>query len=98
MARNRPPTLIRSMSALGQKRKPSQAKIYLCPLLSESDQITDLAVLPCALTHSESWSRFRLWWLAWAAVERQDRQRASLSHGGLISAGRLRSSEITYRG
>jgi hypothetical protein len=51
-------------------------------LLSDSDQITDLAVLPCTLTHSESWSRFRVWWLAWAAVERQDRQRASLSHGG----------------
>jgi hypothetical protein len=43
---------------------------------------TDLAALPYTLTHSESWSRFRVWWLAWAAVERQDRQRASLSHGG----------------
>jgi len=56
--------------------------VHRCPLLSESDQITDLAVLPCTLTHSESWSRFRLWWLAWAAVERQDCQRAFLSHGG----------------
>jgi len=62
--------------------KPSRAKIHQCPLLSDRDQITDLAALPCKLTHSESWRRFRLWWLAWAAVERQDRQRASLSHGG----------------
>src|ERR1035437_6683991 len=58
-----------------------RAKIQLCPLLSESDQITDLAALPCTLTHSESRSRFRVWWLACADVERQDRQRASLSHG-----------------
>ena len=44
----------------------------------ESDQITDPAALPYTLTHSESWSRFRVWWLAWAAVDRQDRQWASL--------------------
>jgi hypothetical protein len=62
--------------------QPSRAKIHRCRLLPESDQITDLAALPYTLTHSESWSRFRVWWLAWAAVERQDRQRASLSHGG----------------
>src|ERR1019366_7454928 len=61
--------------------KPSPAKIQRCPLLSESDQITDLAALHFTLTHSESWSRFRVWWLACAAVERQDLQRASLSHG-----------------
>jgi hypothetical protein len=39
-----------------------------------------------------------VWWLAWAAVERQDRQRASPSHGRANYAGRRRSSEITHRG
>src|ERR1035437_2343603 len=75
---------VRFLRATRQKRTNRHGQIrHLCPLLPESDQITDLAVLPCTLTHSESWSRFRVWWLAWAAVERQDRQRASPSHGGV---------------
>ena len=61
------------MSLLGQKRTNHHGQMRpLCPLLSDSDQITDPAALPCTLTHSESWSRFKVWWLAWAAVERQD--------------------------
>src|ERR1019366_6023872 len=92
------PKLPRLSSTLPLATKPSRAKIHQCPLLSESNQITDLAALPYTLTHSESWSRFRVWRLAWAAVERQDRQRASPSHARANYAGRHRSSEITHRG
>jgi hypothetical protein len=42
---------------------PKSTNVRYCPN-------KDPAALPCTLTHSESWSRFRVWWLAWAAVER----------------------------
>jgi hypothetical protein len=69
--------------ACGSKAdKPSPAKIQRCPLLSDSDQITDPAALPYTLTHSESWSRFRVWWLACGRFPAARLQRSSLSHGG----------------
>jgi len=52
-----------TMSEMVKTDKLSRSKIHFCLLLSESDQITDLAALPYTLTHSESWSRFRVWWL-----------------------------------
>src|SRR5450759_1591489 len=59
--------------------KLSQAKIPICPLLPQKRPNNGPGGAALHLTHSESWSRFRLWWLACAAVERQDLQRASLS-------------------
>jgi hypothetical protein len=47
---------------------PPRAKIHRCLVLSESDRITDLAALPYTLTHSESWNRFKAWWLVWGLL------------------------------